>query len=266
MTAHAFDALAPDYDADFTGHPLGRRLREAVREHLATAFDSGQHVIDLGCGTGEDAVWLAGRGVDVTAVDASPSMLAQARAKAARASTPGQVRLVHLDMAALGGYLAGLPPETTFDGAYSDFGALNCVADRGAVAAALAARVATGGRVVLVVMGPACPWEVIAYLLRLRPRAAFRRLRQGGQAVLAEGAVVRVWYPTPRRLRREFEPWFRHVKTEGVGVLLPPTDFRGLVDRWPDVFDALGSLERRIAARFPATWLNDHFLMVLERC
>jgi hypothetical protein len=84
--------------------------------------------------------------------------------------------------------------------------------------------------------------------------------------VLAEGSEIAVWYPSPGRLRREFRPWFRHLYSAGIGVLLPPTDFRDLVDRWPRFFGAMADAERRIAGRFPATWLNDHYLTVLERC
>lgn len=264
MSDHAFDAIAPGYDAHFTDHRLGRWLREAVRAHMGATFQAGQHVLDLGCGTGEDAVWLAGRGVRVTAVDASTSMLQQAREKVRRSGMSDGVTLHQLDIAAPGA-LAGLDPGITFDGAYSNFGPINCVGDRPALAAALASRVRSGGRVLLVVMGPLCPWEVVAYLPRLRVRSAFRRFRQGGRAVLAEGSAVRIWYPSPRRLRRDFHPWFRHLDTAGIGVLLPPTDFRHLVDRWPRLFAALASVEQRVGGRFPATWLNDHYLMVLER-
>lgn len=264
MSTHAFDAIAPCYDAHFTDHRLGRWLREAVREHMRATFPAGQHVLDLGCGTGEDAVWLAGRGVRVTAVDASTSMLGQAREKVGRSGTADRVTLHQLDLDAPVA-LAGVEPAITFDGAYSNFGPINCVGDRPALAASLANRVRPGGRVVLVVMGPVCPWEVLAYLPRLRMRSAFRRWRQGGRAVLAAGSTVRVWYPSPRRLRWDFQPWFGHVETVGIGVLLPPTDFRQLVDRWPRLFAAMAALERRVAGRFPATWLNDHYLMVLER-
>jgi len=42
---------------------------------------SGRRVLDMGCGTGRHALWLAGEGAKVTAVDFSEGMLDQARAK-----------------------------------------------------------------------------------------------------------------------------------------------------------------------------------------
>ncbi|MEM7344793.1 MAG: hypothetical protein AAF485_11165, partial [Chloroflexota bacterium] len=58
----AFDAFASDYDDDFTHSPLGQLLRPRVWHLLGKAFSSGQHALELTCGTGEDAVWLARRG------------------------------------------------------------------------------------------------------------------------------------------------------------------------------------------------------------
>lgn len=43
-------------------------------------------VLDLGCGTGRHAIWLAAAGANVTAVDFSEAMLAEARQKAAGAN------------------------------------------------------------------------------------------------------------------------------------------------------------------------------------
>jgi SAM-dependent methyltransferase len=43
-------------------------------------------VVDVGCGTGDNALYLAGRGLRVTGVDAAPTAIARARAKAGRAN------------------------------------------------------------------------------------------------------------------------------------------------------------------------------------
>jgi hypothetical protein len=76
---------------------------------------------------------------------------------------------------------------------------------------------------------------------------------------------VRVWYPSPRRLRAEFAPAFRSIHTAGVGVLLPPSYLSHLVDRWPHFFSRLANWEQHLAERFPWTRLADHYLMVFER-
>ena len=49
-------------------------LRAAVRAY----FNNGL-TVDVGCGSGRDAAWLAGQGFEVVGVDASPGLLAEAR-------------------------------------------------------------------------------------------------------------------------------------------------------------------------------------------
>ena len=133
------------------------------------------------------------------------------------------------------------------------------------MATALARWVRPGGRVALVVMSPICPWEIGWYALHGQMRNALRRFRSGDAAHLGNGASVRVWYPSPRRLRAEFAAHFRPLHIAGIGLLLPPSYLSHLVERWPRPFARLAAWERHLARRFPWTWLNDHYLMILER-
>ncbi|HEX6682984.1 MAG TPA: class I SAM-dependent methyltransferase, partial [Candidatus Limnocylindrales bacterium] len=61
-----------------------------AREELVRLVESGilappGRVIDLGCGEGDNAIFLAQQGFDVTAVDFAPAAIEKARAKAAAA-------------------------------------------------------------------------------------------------------------------------------------------------------------------------------------
>ena len=99
--AEPFDVAAASYDADFTETQLARWLRETVQAHLSTAFGPGDHVLELGCGTGEDAIWLARRGVRVTATDVSQSMLDVAQRKAAAAGLTDLIDFAAIDLSSL---------------------------------------------------------------------------------------------------------------------------------------------------------------------
>src|SRR5690606_1446995 len=120
----AFDALAPTYDADFGAGDIGGRLRRAVWRRVDAAFPRDCRVLDLGCGTGEDAVHLAGGGRRVVAIDASPAMVAQARAKAIARGVADRVDVRELPIERLD----DLAEPAPFDAVLSNFGALNCVA------------------------------------------------------------------------------------------------------------------------------------------
>jgi cyclopropane fatty-acyl-phospholipid synthase-like methyltransferase len=59
---------------------IGRAQPEFVR--LVDAGRIGGRVIDIGCGTGENAIYFAKAGLDVVGVDASPEAIRQAQNKA----------------------------------------------------------------------------------------------------------------------------------------------------------------------------------------
>jgi SAM-dependent methyltransferase len=230
-----FDKLAADYDRSFTESAVGTLLRRAVWRRLDACFRAGDRVLELNCGTGEDAVYLARRGVRVLATDISPAMLRVARDKVANAGAEQLIELArvaiedvkgqgsdrsaerdHQEFGSAGTLLSRSEP---FDGVLSNFGGLNCVADLRGVAAGLGARLRPGAIALLCIMGPLVPWEWAWYLWRGQPAKAFRRLRRGG--VSWRGLTIR--YHSVRVVRRAFGPWFRLRRVSALGALLPPS-------------------------------------------
>ena len=100
---------------------------------------AGSLVLDVGCGTGEDALFLAEQGRRVHGIDVSEVMLRRLpREGRGRGIGPDRLateRRAAEDLAALG--------ADRFDAAYSDFGALNC-ADLAAVGTRPGAGAASG--------------------------------------------------------------------------------------------------------------------------
>jgi SAM-dependent methyltransferase len=242
-----FDALAADYDRRFTATPLGTLLRERVQSRLDARFAPGDRVLELACGTGEDAVHLGRRGIRVLATDASAAMVEKARSKALSAGLETIVetrRLAIEDLSTLTG---------PFDGAFSNFGGLNCVANPAAVAAVLAGLLRPGAPLLLCVMGPLVPWEWAGF--------RFRRLRRGG----VEWRGITVRYPSPGALRRAFAPAFRPLRLSAVNALLPPTEREAWAGRHPRLLAGLARWERRLEAVPPFPWLADHYLLELAR-
>src|SRR3990172_1699331 len=94
-----FGRIAADYDRAFTETQLARRLREIVWSCLAARFKTGDRVLELNCGTGEDATWLAGRGIYVVATDVSPEMLAVTARKALSRGVANRIEARLLDLA-----------------------------------------------------------------------------------------------------------------------------------------------------------------------
>ncbi len=86
----AYDDWAASYDAD---HNATRDLDAAVVRKAQLPI-SGADVLELGCGTGKNTVWLAARARSVLALDFSDGMLARARKRV----TSTVVRFVQHDV------------------------------------------------------------------------------------------------------------------------------------------------------------------------
>ena len=148
-----------------------------------------------------------------------------------------------------------------FDGALSNFGALNCVADLPRLGDSLASCLRPGAVAALCVMGPVVPWEWAWYLWRGRVGNAFRRLKPGG--VEWRGLAIR--YPRISALRRAFAPAFRLRRVAAIGALLPPSYAESWAVRHPRTIAQLDRWERRCETWPPLPWLADHYLAELER-
>ena len=254
--AFAFDELAADYDKQFTDSPIGSRMRRAVWRRLDSCFPPGSRVLELNCGTGEDALYLGRRGVRVLATDLSPTMVAVARHKVARAGLAGMIEVQQLGLDQVDQIEAA-----PFDGALSNFGGLNCVADLPAVGRGWAARLRPGATALVCIMGPVVPWEWLWFVLHRQPAKAFRRLCPGG----VEWRGLTIHYPSIWTLQRAFAPAFQRRRVSAIGALIPPP----YTDPWtasrPRLLERLDRWERRWETVPPLPWLADHYLLELER-
>jgi SAM-dependent methyltransferase len=249
--------MADTYDATFTDTKIGRALREIVWSRLPLLFRPSQRILELGCGTGEDAIWLAGVGVRVVATDSSSQMIQAAHRKSLMANCQERIEFRCIAMEDIGSFADG----DCFDGVLSNFGAVNCVQDLPKLAADVAGRLAPGAALLWVVMGRHAPWEWLWYLIRGQWRKAWRRLRPGG----IEWHGVTISYPTPSQLRSLLRPYFTVTRVAPLGVALPPSYAAAWLARWPFAAGALTRLERWAQrSSMLASW-SDHFIIEAVR-
>ncbi len=185
----AFDQIAPRYQELWTDSAKGLSQRAQVWMELDRQFRAGDRILDLGCGIGDDALHLASRGVAVYGIDKSPQMVGIARERGVDAEQLAIEELRRL--------------HRVFDGAISDFGALNCVEDLAAVSGELARLIRPGGTLALCLMGRFC-WQDL--------RHAFHRLR--GRA-LWRGMDIRYW--SRREVETAFGRYFALLRRVPIG-------------------------------------------------
>jgi len=244
--AEAFDRAADGYDAGLRANPVWLLFRHSVQERLRQLFPKGARVLDVGCGTGEDALLLAEAGVRVFAVDVSPAMVEIARAKARERNIPSSLLSVEVRTAE---DVAGI--DGPFDGAYSNFGALNC-GDLAAVGRGLARVLEKGAPVLLSWMGP----RPLPGVVRHGPRAL-----RGGNRPRVGGVPLAVRYPTLREVRDLMGPDFVWHDSFGLGVMMPAPEFPAWPVRHPGLLGVLAGLES-VVRRWPLLrGLGDHLVI-----
>ena len=261
-----FDAVAAGYDATFTASATGRAQRDLIRRHLSAHLPDGggpRRVLELNCGTGVDAVWMAMRGHCVLATDAAPAMVRQTAAKAAASGQTIETRCLPIQDIGAPNAL----PERGFDLVLSNFGGLNCVSPKeiAAFAGHAAALVRPGGRLIAVVMPRVCLWETLAGLARLRPEIAARRWRGGPvTAQLDAGDPFPIWYYAPGALARLFHAGFVLDAVRPIGCAVPPSMIEPYFRRRPALVRRLAALDAALPGR-PFAACSDHALLDLRR-
>ena len=153
---HAGDPYGPS-ERFWEDHYRGREKRPSVRpgavlREVAGPLEPGS-ALDLGCGEGGDAVWLATRGWRVTAVDVSETALKRTKEHAAKAGVGDRVDVVRHD-------LGQSFPEGEFDLVSVQF--LHSPVesfDEGRVLRRAADAVAFGGLLLVVGHASVAPWS-----------------------------------------------------------------------------------------------------------
>lgn len=233
-------------------------MRAALWNEVARRVPAPATLLDLGCGTGIDAVHFAQAGYAVTAIDASPEMVKHTRARVARANANVRVENIGAQE------LAKLHDQT-FNAIYSDLGPLNCVADLRSVSRQCATHLKPNGYLIISVMARICPWEIVYFSLRWQGNQATRRLARAMVPVQLENGIVWTRYYDPREFLQALEPEFRLVTYRALNLFLPPP----YLNRWYQRAGVFGKplawLDNATASLPVLRDMGDHFLMILQK-
>ena len=259
-----FDGLAADYDRGVSSNTLDRHLRAVSNAVLARAYRPSDRVLEVGAGTGLETLPLARRGTRVVATDISSRMLARLSEKALAEGLEGRVATRVVAAHELGRVLDEFGPHS-FDGAFSDFGALNCEPELDSFPGILHELLRPRGTLVLGIWNRVCAAETLLSLAAGEPRRAFARL-EVPVAVGRSRYGIPVYARSPGEMLGAFRSRFKAVRITGLPVFMPPYDFGNRLPSRERLLRILGALDAHLARRFPFNRFGDHFLMEMTRC
>lgn len=137
----AYDHLANQYDTLMSS---SRIFRNELWKLYGKTFVSGQHIVDLGCGTGIDTLFLAEMGCRVTAIDLSQKMLDQLEKKISGHRGQLNITIVQYDIENFSRLAL-----SDIDGVVSGFAAINTVCELRGLSEALHSALSENGKVIL---------------------------------------------------------------------------------------------------------------------
>lgn len=255
-----FDKHAPSYDEAFTFSAIGNMQRERVRKFPGKYLQEKKlNILEINCGTGEDALWLAGMGHEVTATDRSGRMIEICKEK----NFGNEIRNSKFEICEFSRLQEKFIGKK-YDLIFSNFGGLNCVdeLELKKLSGDFAQLLNPGGKFIAIVMGKICLWEQFYFILKLNFAKAYRRLGKNGVAL--KGTGEKVFYYSPAEFRRMFSLNFKSIETKPVGLFIPPS--------YLDPFFKNKIFLLRILAFFEKvfSWsifsnLADHYFISMER-
>ncbi|MDP4762993.1 MAG: methyltransferase domain-containing protein [Salibacteraceae bacterium] len=250
-----FDAVAIDYDFNFTETNIGKAQRALVWNYLKKHLPSKKlRILEVNCGTGADAQWLHALGHEVIATDLSSEMISVAKQKRA-SDISFQVAGFH--------DLKEKFEGQTFDLIFSNFAGLNCVSklQLQAIQEDFSALLKPKGKFIGVFLGEYCWQERLYFRLKNQPDNINRRLSIH-EANIDNKSTQQTHCFSPEALKELFID-FNFIRQQPIGLLVSPSYFEAQLKHWPRLVRLLQSLESAVAI---PKWANnaDHFLIEFE--
>jgi len=237
-------------------------MRKAMQRIQHETFQPGERLLELGCGTGDEALALAAYGCKVVATDASTEMIRIAREKARRHPAGDRVKFAQGHARDIDRLLGG-EPDGSYDGAYSSF-ALSYEQELTRVRRALSRLVRPAGSFLVAATNRLCLAEWAVAMASLHPSFSGRRLAANTLHNVG-GSQTRIYCRTPGRLAGAFAPDFLPERTWALPAILPPHYMNRPLKRWPSLVDILERIDPAVSGLPIVRAFGDHTVIRLRR-
>lgn len=247
-----FDAIAGHYDDHFTESVIGKAQRKLVWNYLEKSLPKHKlKILEINCGTGKDADWLAEKGHDVVATDLSAEMIAVAKQK----------RNLKIQFETAGfSDLKELFYGQKFDLIFSNFAGLNCISiqELAALQHDFKSLLKPEGRFIGIFLGKYCWQERLYFSLKGDSKNRDRRLSEAIADLDGLGTQSTFCFSV-NELKTAFSD-FQLTQQKPIAWLLPPSYFENKARKVTWLIQLLARLELMFAPKLLAD-RADHLLV-----
>ena len=258
--AEGFTKQSTVFDELYNGDTIIQYKRQRVREHILSYAKKNCSMLELNCGTGEDAIYFAQKGFSVHATDISQGMIGVLKQKIEKSDLDERITIEQCSFTELE-KLQG----QRFDYVYSNFGGLNCTGELERVLNSFDAIVNLGGVITLVIISKFCLWETLL-LFKGKFKTAFRRFfASKGRKAHVEGSFFKCWYYSPSFIKKQLQSKFEVLSVEGLCTIVPPSYIQNFAEKHPIAFRFLKKREDSLRSKWPWRSMGDYFIISLRK-
>ena len=261
QAAGAFTGQSAVFDELYGANTIINYKRERVRGHVLEYLKPGSSILELNCGTGEDAVYFAQKGFKVHATDLSAGMLNQAEQKVKKHQLNDLVNFERCSYTRLDQLKISGP----YDYIFSNFAGLNCTGELDKVLESFPSLLNPGGIITLVILPEFCLWETL-FLFKGKFRTAFRRFfsANGRDAKIGDNHF-KCWYYNPSYITRRLKDSFDVLNIEGLCTIVPPSYIEGFAEKHPKLFRSQVKWENRLKTTWPWKYIGDYYIISFRK-
>ena len=253
-----FDIASQDYDRVFTNSNIGKAQRNKVYTFLNPILKQEMQlsILELNCGTGEDAIYFSNFGHQVIATDVSQGMITVAKSKKKSNNVVFKVQDIKT--------ISKQSFATQFDLVFSNFGGLNCLSSQQLELffKTVSSLLLPGGKLIVVIMPKQCLWEQFYFSLKGDFKKAKRRKTNQSIPVNVNGVAVDTWYYNPEDIVSLCNKYFTLTDVKPIGLTIPPSYLENSILAKQPFLPIFKAMDRFLTGRFWAKYA-DHILLEL---
>uniref|UniRef100_UPI0040496249 class I SAM-dependent methyltransferase n=1 Tax=Flavobacterium sp. TaxID=239 RepID=UPI0040496249 len=253
-----FDKAATNYDHSFTNTEIGKLQRNAVYKVVSKHLQNTKNILEINCGTGVDAIWLAKKGFRVTATDISTEMISIAKSK----KNIENLHFIQADINTISEQFS----NKKFDLVFSNFGGLNCLTkvELDKFLSNSINILSEKGKLILVIMPKNTLWEKVYFILKVKLKTAYRRKKDVAIATV-DGEKVATYYYNPKDVVNLSKTNYQLIETKPIGFFIPPSYLEPFFKNKKDLLKLLNNLESKIRNWSFLSKYADHYVIILQK-
>ncbi len=259
----AFDSASEEYDYTISHNYINSWIRKRSIKELHRIVIASDVLLEIGCGTGSEAIQMSKQVKGIVATDISEKMLDLLERKIKAKRLDRKILATRARASEISG-VKELLPEGRVRVAYSFNGALNCEADLDKVPDELSKVVQEDGYFLCSIRNTLCLPEALSHSLVLQFDKTASRKDQPTM-VSVGGMDIPSCYYSPSRFANIFRPHFQVRKMIGLPAFLPPAYLSDYYLRTGKARLIPEKLEYILGDRFPFNRLGDQTLFVFRK-